>query len=330
MANLILISIHKIIFEIGYIWFRLAKKTPKYSYFSMRKLYYLTGGEFHSNKNGSISKNTKQLIDFNTTDFSTIVNISTEEREKVISEIEKNGFYIFQDLVDQTITDDLLQFALKTPAKLMPDETENFDLYDAKEPKAIKYQFPESDLINNYSIQKIITDQTLLQIAQDYLKTNPILDMITMWWSTSINKEANSKIAQMYHYDMDRLKFLKFFIYLTNVTPETGPHCYVKGSNGSLPKEIKTDGRYTDELIESIYGQSNLLEICGKKGTLIAVDTSGIHKGKLLQKDDRLIFQIEFTNSLFGHNNTKIKGTNYSSAFLKLKKALPHLYSRYI
>lgn len=294
----------------------------------MRKLYYLTGGDFHKKKNNKISTNTKQ--NFNSPPFSDVFTISNEEKETALQEIQKNGFYIFNELVNNKITDDLRSFALTTPARLMPYPTETLTKYNPENPKAIKYQFLEQDLINNHTVQKIVSDTTLLNIAQNFLKTSPILDLITMWWSTSINQEANSQIAQMYHYDMDRLKFLKFFIYLTDVTPETGPHCYVKGSNGHLPREIQTDGRYTDDLIRSIYGEENLLEICGKKGTLIAVDTSGIHKGKLLENNDRLIFQIEFTNSLFGHNNIKVKGTNYSDSFLKLKETHTHLYSRYI
>ena len=330
MSEFILISLHKIIFQIGYIWFTFFKKTPKYSYFSMRKLYYLTGGTFHFKKNTEISSNHKLPLQFQTPPFSDIILTPNEEKEHILKEIKENGFYIFKELINDSIVEDLKSFALTTSARLMPYNVETFEKYIPENPKAIKYQFSEGDLINNHTIQKIVSDKTLLTIAQNFLNAPPILDLVTMWWSTSINQEANSQIAQMYHYDMDRLKFLKFFIYLTDVTPETGPHCYVKGSNGHLPREIQTDGRYTDDLIRSIYGEENLLEICGKKGTLIAVDTSGIHKGKLLENNDRLIFQIEFTNSLFGHNNIKVKGTNYSDSFLKLKETHTHLYSRYI
>lgn len=44
----------------------------------------------------------------------------------------------------------------------------------------------------------------------------------------------------------------------------------------------------------------NYNKIIGVKGTIAAVDTSGLHKGKLPVSKDRLIVQIEFTNSFFG------------------------------
>jgi hypothetical protein len=38
----------------------------------------------------------------------------------------------------------------------------------------------------------------------------------------------------------------------------------------------------------------------GKAGTMIAEDTIGLHKGQNVQKGDRLVLQIQYTNSLFG------------------------------
>lgn len=330
MNQALQIAIYKIIFHIGYLWFQLAKTTPKYSYIAMRKLYYLTGGTFNAKQSECIANSSNSKINFNDSLFTKVFDIEENEINTALSEIKENGFYIFKNLLSNDVIKKLKDFALETPARLMPFEKEQFEKYNYQNPLAIKYQFSEKDLISNETIQQITLDKNLLKIAQDFLKTPPIIDLTTMWWSTSINKEANSKIAQMYHYDMDRLKFIKFFIYLTDVTPETGPHCYVKSSNGHLPKEIKTDGRYSDELIESIYGKENLLELCGKQGTLMAVDTSGIHKGKVLEHSDRLIFQIEFTNSLFGHNNDSIKGINYTPSFIEASKKHPSIYSRYI
>ena len=45
-----------------------------------------------------------------------------------------------------------------------------------------------------------------------------------------------------------------------------------------------------------------MVEITGKTGTMLAVDTRGLHKGKPLEARDRLIFQVQFADSLFGQN----------------------------
>ncbi|MES2394584.1 MAG: hypothetical protein V4549_01190 [Bacteroidota bacterium] len=61
-----------------------------------------------------------------------------------------------------------------------------------------------------------------------------------------------------------------------------------------MPCSLSRDGRFTDGEIENTYGKGNMIEICGKKGTILAVDTRGFNKGKELLKDSRLLFQIKF------------------------------------
>ena len=48
----------------------------------------------------------------------------------------------------------------------------------------------------------------------------------------------------------------------------------------------------------------------------MAVDTRGFHKGKELLKDNRLLFQIEFANSMFGQIYPKID-INYCNNDIK-------------
>ena len=103
----------------------------------------------------------------------------------------------------------------------------------------------------------------------------------------------------MFHHDLDRLKFIKFFIYITDVDLDTGPHVYVRKSNLKSPAYILKDGRYSDELISENAGE-DVISICGPKGSIIAVDTRGLHKGMEVNTSERLLFQLEFSNSLFG------------------------------
>ena len=53
-------------------------------------------------------------------------------------------------------------------------------------------------------------------------------------------------------------------------------------------------------MISKIYKKEEIVEIKGQRGTLIAVDTRGLHKGKPLKEKYRDIFQVEYSNSLFG------------------------------
>jgi len=322
-------TIYKIIFEIGYVWYLITGSTLKYSYIAMRKLFYLTEGSNNKVKSERISKKQVNQYKFDIKKKEELVKLDHEDIDSVVNKVNEAGFYIFKNKVDSKVVEDLVSFSEKTKAKLMPYKSEKYVLYDAENPLAVKYQYQENDLMSSDVVQRIVTEEILLKIAQQFLKSNPILDLVSMWRSTSINKDANAKIAQLYHYDMDRLKFLKFFIYLSDVDTDNGPHCYVKGSNSKISIDLASDGRYTDEEIEKIYGKENMLELCAEKGTLMVVDTSGIHKGKLLNKNDRLIFQIEFTNSLFGQNNDKILIKNENETFQKLRSKYKDVYQRY-
>lgn len=204
----------------------------------------------------------------------------------------------------------IFEYAQKTPVSYLDVETGDYSdqkvLFDEANIVSPRYQFSGNEILQCPELQELVFDPSLLSFAQEYLECKPILDLIAFWWSAPFQGKGKSVAAQMYHFDLDRIKFLKFFFYITDVDTETGPHCYVKGSHGKLPNEIDRDGRFEDDEIEKVYGKENLMELCGKRGSIMAVDTRGFHKGKDLLKGKRLLFQIQFTNSLFGQSYEKV------------------------
>jgi ectoine hydroxylase-related dioxygenase (phytanoyl-CoA dioxygenase family) len=199
---------------------------------------------------------------------------------------------------------------MKTPATpLIVDSSEYKDgrvqvRFDKIE--SPRYQYTQEDLLSSQAVTQLVFDKSLLVIAQAYLKSRPVMDMVTMWWSFPFHGKGQSGAAQQYHFDMDRIKFLKFFFYLTDVHSDNGPHCYVAGSHKDKPKAVFRDGRISDAEIKKHYSDNRFLEFNGPAGTILAVDTSGFHKGKVLTEGRRLLLQIEFANSLFGQNYKKI------------------------
>ena len=151
-----------------------------------------------------------------------------------------------------------------------------------------------------------------------------------MWWTpvrnkTSLNTEIANRSAQFFHFDLDRIKWLKFFIYLTDTTLEDGPHEYIQGTNKVLGKNknlLKKGYKRIDEKeIYSCYESSFIKKLLGKKGTIFVGDTSCFHRGFPPIKNDRLLLVLEYSNSLFGGNYSKIKSNqnlNFDSR-LKIK-----------
>jgi hypothetical protein len=51
--------------------------------------------------------------------------------------------------------------------------------------------------------------------------------------------------------------------------------------------------------VEDAFGADKIVELHGRRGTVLAVDTRGFHKGKALEKGSRLMAQLIFTYPQF-------------------------------
>lgn len=322
-----------VMYVLGLIRFWLTKTTGKQAYSAMRFYFAKTNG--WSNK---LISNLFSILFPKYTNVPSIGifgHYTDAQINDISKELNSNGYYVFNTYLDDHTIQYLHQFALSHKTQIIDpnaqyprflDEQITCDLNNIISPR---YDFIKQDLFNDEVILNLATDPSILKIAQTYLGCRPVLDKITMWWSFPFQQKAKSAAAQMYHFDLDRLRFLKFFFYLTDVTPESGPHCYVQSSHQFKPKSVRTDGRKTDEMIESVYGKANCKEISGKKGTILAVDTSGFHKGKPLTMDKRLILQLEFANSLFGAEVEYVKKpTSLSQTSKKMITDYPHTYAQ--
>ena len=98
-------------------------------------------------------------------------------------------------------------------------------LFDPKDKKSNIYKFNSNDLIQNQWVQKLIMDPVLINIAANYLVVNPILILQLCGGPQTLKQKEDA--AQEYHFDLDRPKWLKIFIYLTDVNKDNGPHCYI-------------------------------------------------------------------------------------------------------
>ena len=149
--------------------------------------------------------------------------------------------------------------------------------------KSTKYFYESEDLIKLKSVQSILMDKNLMDIAREYLEAEPILYNINCWYNFP-SLEPDSNAAQLWHFDMDRPKWIKLFFYLTDCNEDNGPHCFVKGShsNNSIPIKLRKLGysRISDNQVEEEFEKKDLLEHSFNKGDLIIEDSRGLHKGK--------------------------------------------------
>ena len=320
-------------FSEGYRELRRTNTTPTESYHSLRRLYCLTNGRFNDAASWVLSR--LYPVDEIPSGESVLGDVSENAVTRVIEDIQTNGFHVFDRKLPAEIVNTLHELAETIPCQaiLTSNEQKLGEYADKQAPyrqhpvESPKYDITQRDIIGNPTVQHLLMDSGLHRVAQAFLGCAPILDLVAMWWSRPFHGKASTEAAQLYHFDMDRIKFIKFFFYLTDVTPESGPHCYVRGSSKRKPAAILRDGRIPDEEICRHYPPEDLVEICGERGSIIAVDTRGWHKGKALTEGERLLLEFEFANSMFGQNYSKTDlPKEASSSFREFVRIHPRMF----
>ncbi len=131
----------------------------------------------------------------------------------------------------------------------------------------------------------------VLRIASDYLGCQPTLSSVGVRWS--FPTAGPIARTQTFHRDLDDWRFLKLFVYLTDVDEGSGPHCYVRTSQASAFGW--TAKAYSQAELEHRFGADKLTVIVGRRGTTFIADTLGVHRGVSPAERPRLILQAQYS-----------------------------------
>jgi hypothetical protein len=147
------------------------------------------------------------------------------------------------------------------------------------------------DVVDIPEVLAVANHPRVLGVVGAYLGCQPTIDSIMAWWSLPGHDQAENE--QFFHRDNDSIRFLKLFIYLSDVGPDCGPHVYVRGSHAQ-------DGcyerrRYQDKEVERTFGTDKVHIFQGPAGTVFIEDTYGLHKGSLPTGQRRLLLQIRYS-----------------------------------
>ncbi|MEQ9370528.1 MAG: hypothetical protein RIG63_16120 [Coleofasciculus chthonoplastes F3-SA18-01] len=233
--------------------------------------------------------------------------------DNVIDTLKKDGISS-GIILPEDVVQDILDFAFSTRCYGNGQPSLGFYVHEKEQVQA-KHKNPLltavyfNAALNCPAISRIERDPYLLEIAKKYLGKNPIHLGNRLWWSfvTEATESDRSQAAQMFHYDLDDYRFLKFFFYLTDVDLANGPHVCVRGTH-ERKKFLHwlLLKRYPDKEIISSYGSESIVTLCGNAGFGFAEDTLCFHKGYPPTIKDRLILQIQFALNDYGLQNDKI------------------------
>lgn len=158
-------------------------------------------------------------------------------------------------------------------------------------------EVPSQTHVSHYRDEDIVRCPHLIELANHprvlapvarWLGGRPTIAALRLWWSTP-SGDGTPEHAELFHRDVDDLRFVKLFVYLTDVTADTGPHVFVDGSH-RVDRLTKIQ-RYEDEEVAAAFGSENIVQLEGRAGTSFLENTYGMHRGVPPVTGPRLIFQ---------------------------------------
>lgn len=163
----------------------------------------------------------------------------------------------------------------------------------------------QNELMEKDIFRKVSFDRFFLSVAQDYLFSPPIHVQTNFWWTRAQENPDERELsanAQLFHRDKEYIRFLKVFVYLNDVNEQNGSHEFIPDSHLSHPSfygegEDAARRFSKEELSKQEYLRHPISHI-GGMGTVVFEDTYGFHRGGLVHSGYRLMFQLEYANSL--------------------------------
>lgn len=212
-----------------------------------------------------------------------IPKIESSYDPNILSKIESDGYAVVENFISQEKVDAIVNFTKTIKGYQFHIPGRAFNTTPEFYTKDLNWNvcsYKMNHILTNPTILNLLTRRDVVSLTQDYLGSMPVIGSTGLWWSKYTSEEFHT---QKIHRDLDDFKFLAFFIYLSDVNDDNGPHVYYKNTH-----------KGSEDLSEKV-------TIKGKAGTAIFGDTYALHNGQPLNSGDRLLFMTRYT--LHKNNN---------------------------
>lgn len=225
---------------------------------------------------------------------------------RAIASLRSDGYSLLPVTLDPQMQERLTHHLSEQECRMVSDDAEvngRMSKLNLEMPEAEVYQVSEPQVVSSPDVQRLLIDRTLLSVASGYLGTQPKISN-AMAWFTFPRSEASEEAAQKFHFDLERIRWLKVFFFLTDVTADSGPHVFIPTTqiDGAIPRELLDHGydRMSDDAVGKVFPPALWKSMTGPKGCILLEDTRGLHKGTPVLKGHRLVLQFQYSSSYFG------------------------------
>lgn len=203
-------------------------------------------------------------------------------------ELAQNGLVSLPELVSKDVLESALSYL--EDKQLKTSDGRMVRLQDIPSDVTIA-DYPLETVLACPAIIELINAAPVLALAGSYLGCSPTLSSVGLRWS--FPSASGPCDVQRFHRDPDDWRFVKLFIYLTDVDHESGPHVYVQGSH-KTGRGIRAHS-YDAEKLKKQYGKDSITPVMGKTGTAFMADTNGIHMGAPPRHRPRLLLAAQYS-----------------------------------
>jgi len=219
-------------------------------------------------------------------------------QQRIVDSLKKEG--IATTHIDELFPNHELLAELQTYAtELRPFAEQKTN----KKPFILEYWDAEPVLSLDNPFVRLSLDTTVLDIMNSYMQMWSKFYYYMLGQTAPVLPEVPAQASQRWHRDFEEIRMCKMFIYLSDVTEESGPFVYIRGSHLGGPwrsvfPQKPGKGCYPpDGGVEKKIPKSTQLICTGKAGTIVFADTTGLHRGGYGKAGGRIMFTAGYNSS---------------------------------
>jgi len=218
--------------------------------------------------------------------------------EKIVAQLHERGIVIIPDFIKPQDTDVIKNLLEREVSSLSPaDWTEVRSKMDSENlkwgvQKGNEWTFWVNIYHNDFRIMgaekidalidRFAHNEMLRDIGSEYLKEH--INLSFCMANKTIYKPDNPGSGGGWHRDRNYKKGYKALVYLVDTDESNGCFQYIPKSSAVTHHLLKTNTpdkyKFTHEEVIAMVGkESDIVSVCGTKGTLVLFDTNGIHRG---------------------------------------------------
>ena len=222
---------------------------------------------------------------------------NTGKNNKLIyKQLKKSGFVVIQDFIDNDKCQELIgsfNDKVKLDKVWIDDHASDFRLFGIDR------------VDHNY--QGLFKTEMLTSIYKKYI--DRFINHHFIMVNKVCFKDFNEGSGGGWHRDVINRRQLKFILYLNDVNEDNGCFQYIESSHFIKEKwkinrllDMKmNEVRYEVDKIDFLLNKGyQSIKLTGKAGTLIIVDTSGIHRGSPIRNGERYAATQYMSDKKFG------------------------------